>query len=175
MSRLKEILSSHLVAPMLIPETRLAWEKIIPSFDEFVRTESADEFPTLEGSGTTTIGDLTTFPQSTWVHPALLTEHLINGAHASSAGHSIASLASHESQEEPEEKYYNLMLFLWSIEQGLVQPRTMYDPPLSQAINDQLVAINRKLERLPPTRGETNPSNRSKSPNQREPPRRSGS
>jgi hypothetical protein len=172
---LKEIASSHLVAPMLIPATRSAREKIIPSFDDFVRTESADEFATLEGSGVNTIGDLTSFPQSAWVHPALLSEHLLNGARASSAGHAIASLANQEGQEAPEEKYYNLMLFLWSIEQGLVQSRAMYDPPLSQATNDRLVAINRKLERLPSTGRNNETRVRSRSRSQRGPPRRSGS
>jgi hypothetical protein len=46
---LKEILAADLVVPMLIPATRSAREKVIPSFDEFLRTASSEEFATLEG------------------------------------------------------------------------------------------------------------------------------
>jgi hypothetical protein len=40
---LKEILAAHLVAPMFIPATRSAREKVIPSFNEFLRTALLDE------------------------------------------------------------------------------------------------------------------------------------
>jgi hypothetical protein len=160
---------------MHIPATRLAREKFIRSFDEFLRTASPEEFATLEGSGAKTIGDLITFPQSTWIHPALIKEHLLNGARASSARHTIDILANRDDQEAPDAKYYSLMLSLWSIEQGLIQLRLMYDPPVSQTINDRLVATNRKLQLLPPLGGKDETRDRSRSPSQREPQRRNGS
>jgi hypothetical protein len=136
---------------LLVRSSRATRQKVTPSFKEFTNMMSPEGFAALEGSSDTTIGDMTAFPQSAWTHPALITGHLVNGIRVASTGYSTVRLTKEEGQDETEEKYYNLMLFLWAIEQGLVQPKTLHDPPTSITVNNRLVVMNWKLESLPPT------------------------
>jgi hypothetical protein len=131
---------------MMIPSSWQSRQTTVPVYNNFVGTNSPDEFAELDGSRTITIDWRHILPQSTWAHPCLLSTHLASGRRAAVATHLIILQAFIDNEPEPEEAYYSLLLFLWAVGKGLVQPRTIYDPPQSHAINDKLVEINHKLK-----------------------------
>jgi hypothetical protein len=156
---LKELLSTHLVKPILIPSSQSAWQKVIPTFKDFIQTESPEAFTELDGTSGSTIEEMTIFPQSTWAHPVMRIGYLIGNRRAASTAHSIIWLMNQEHDDAPAERYHNsLVLFLWGVEQGLVQNWMIYNPLPSQAVYDRLVEINRKIKTLPMTNREDSPS-----------------
>ena len=134
----------------------------IPSLDQFLGVEDADDFANLNGGpDETDVSELGRIPCSWWFHSRVfIALDGVAGGRAADLGYQLAqtlveAASELEGEHSLEESGYHTLIFLWAVEKGFATPSTLGDIPDSDDLDDKCQSIQRKLLRGGPTDGGT--------------------
>ena len=153
-SPMKEIPLAQVVRPMTPPKTTRKQESLkLPSVDDFLGCSSQADFSAIVGSGEELLKDIKeTTPQSFVLHPFLIPAFFHQRkVEAGSVAEAILIQIENEPEEEARPvvvKYYELLLFLWLVDQGFATSATFSDPPNDKWHNSLVEETNKILNRF---------------------------